>query len=174
MYCTIAFVVKPVYSFSDVTRFDSGQNMSVILTYVFHFSLNRVTLGRMLSPSYYRQSCYLWHHREPFMCVKMTIDRLTLRSSARFSARIFRYVILPISSPCLIFWQKNLWNKIMNYSAIRIICCLTLLYCASFVRLRYSLLTYLGVDPYFLLPATMSLISCLYEASNEFTVNYLS
>jgi hypothetical protein len=39
MRCTKAFVVQPViiYSRSDVARFDSGQNMSVILTYVFQF-----------------------------------------------------------------------------------------------------------------------------------------
>ena len=108
MHCTIAFVVKPVYSFSDVTRFDSGQNTSVILTYVFHFRVNRITLRRMLPPSYYRQSCYLWHHRQPFICGKITIDRLTVRSSSRFSARSFRCVILPISSPFVLYFGKRI------------------------------------------------------------------
>jgi len=40
----------------------------------------------------------------------------------------------------------------------------TLLNCARFVRLHYSLLTYLGAGPFFRLPVIMSLTSsCFYR-----------
>jgi hypothetical protein len=176
MHCTIALVIKPVYPFSDVTLFDCGQYMSVILILVFHFRLNQIILRRVLSLSYYRQSCYLWHHRGPFIFVTMTIDRLRVRSSSHFASRNFRYVNLPISSQFVLYFGKRICGlKLCNALQFVHYVASHCFYCASFVRLRYSLLIYLGVDPlFFRLPATMSLMSsCLYQAWNEFTLNYL-
>lgn len=107
----------------------------------FNFHPKQITLRMITSPSFYRQSCYFWHHKQSFIFVKMTIDGLSIRFS--------RYVILPIFSCFLYFGKRICGLNLCNTMIFVHYVAFTGLHCASFVIVHYSLVTYLAVDPSF-------------------------